>query len=289
MEDRLQKILAHAGIASRRKCEELIVSGRVTVDGVVVSELGAKANSESQRIAVDGKPISTEDKLCLVLHKPTSYVTTVSDPEGRRTVMDLIHSIPQRLYPVGRLDYETSGLLVMSNDGDLTNRLLHPSTHVDKVYRATVIGMPDKAVIAQLQVGVELEDGVTSPAFVSVLRHHPQESVLEITIQEGKNRQVRRMFEHLGFPVKRLKRIQFGPLHLGPLPSGHSRWVTKEEWQRLYASVGLEAPDYPHETRQKAPYGQQKEYSRGGNHRQPSSGKSSTGKSSTGKQRRTHR
>lgn len=245
MEDRLQKVLAHAGVASRRKCEALIEDGRVTVDGVVVQELGVKADPTRQLIAVDGKPISTEAKLCLILHKPTSYVTTVRDPEGRRTVMNLIESVEQRLYPIGRLDYESSGLLIMSNDGDLTNRLLHPSTHVDKVYRVTVLGMPDKDAFTKLQTGIELEDGMTSPAEVTVLRHHPQESVLEITIHEGRNHQVRRMFESLGHPVKRLKRIQFGPLELGSLASGHWRWLTEFEWNRLYQSVGLTTPEYP--------------------------------------------
>jgi 23S rRNA pseudouridine2605 synthase len=251
MEDRLQKILAHAGVASRRKCEELILNGRVTVDGVVVQELGAKADPSRQQIAVDGRPVSAEAKMCLILHKPTSYVSTVSDPEGRRTVMTLMGPVEQRLYPVGRLDYESSGLLVMTNDGDLTNKLLHPSTHLDKVYRVTVLGMPDKSAISQLQTGIELEEGLTSPAQVTVLRHHPQESVLEITIHEGKNRQVRRMFEHIEHPVKRLKRIQFGPLHLGPLPSGQWRWLSAEEWNALYFAVGLTPPAYPFQTEKK--------------------------------------
>jgi 23S rRNA pseudouridine2605 synthase len=242
--ERLQKILAQAGVASRRKAEELILAGKVAVNGEIVRELGTKANPEKDKITVDGRPITIQATVNLILHKPTSYVTTVSDPEGRRTVMDLLTDVNQRVYPVGRLDYDTSGLLFMSNDGELTNRLLHPRYHVDKVYRATVLGMIEKQAVEQLTRGVRLEDGVTAPAEVHVLRKHPLESVVEITIREGRNRQVRRMFEAVGHPVKRLKRVQFGPLVLDDLKPGEWRWLTPDEWAALYAAADLEPPPY---------------------------------------------
>jgi 23S rRNA pseudouridine2605 synthase len=252
MMERLQKVLAHAGIASRRKCESLILEGRVTVDGVVCTELGTKVNPHKQVIAVDGKAIQAEQKVCFILHKPTSCVTTVSDPEGRRTVMDLLEGIQERVYPVGRLDYDSSGLVLLTNDGELTNRLLHPSYKLDKVYRVTVIGMPEPPVLKQLRSGIKLEDGITAPAEVRVLRKHPLESVLEITIHEGRNRQVRRMFEAIEHPVKRLKRVKFGPLALGNLPPGKWRPLDAEEWKALYEAANLPVPPYPFQTEQPA-------------------------------------
>ncbi len=242
--ERLQKVLAQAGIASRRKAEELIAAGRVTVDGQVIRELGAKADPNRQVIAVDGRPIRRERTVNLILHKPTSYVTTVKDPQGRRTVLDLLDGVHERVYPVGRLDYDTSGLLLLSNDGELTNQLLHPKYHVRKVYRATVIGMPERRTIDQIRRGIVLEDGPTAPAEVEVLRLHPLESVLEISISEGRNRQVRRMFDHVGHPVKRLKRVRFGPLELGDLRPGEWRWLSEEEWTALYEAAGLTPPPY---------------------------------------------
>ncbi|WP_188880682.1 pseudouridine synthase [Alicyclobacillus cellulosilyticus] len=242
--ERLQKVLARAGVASRRACEALITAGRVAVDGEIVQTLGTKVDAATQTITVDGKPISLASPVCLMLHKPTSYISSVYDPEGRRTVMALLRGVDERVYPVGRLDYDSTGLLLFSNDGELTHRLLHPSWKVEKVYRVTVLGMPEREVIRKLREGVPLEDGVTQPADVRVLRHHPLESVLEITIREGRNRQVRRMFEAVGYPVKRLKRVRFGPLELGGLPPGRWRWLTREEWDALYQSVGLTPPPY---------------------------------------------
>jgi 23S rRNA pseudouridine2605 synthase len=235
----LQKVLASAGVASRRKCEELIQEGRVTVDGVTVQELGTKVDPDKQRIAVDGKIVEQAAKTVILMHKPTACITSVTDPEGRKTVMDFLPEKFARVFPVGRLDYDTSGLLLLTNDGELAHRLMHPSHELDKVYRATVIGMPEKDTLKQLQAGIELEDGMTSPARVQVLRHHPQESVLEITIHEGRNRQIRRMMEAVGFPVKRLKRIQLGPLTLKRVGPGHWRELDAEERYQLYASVGL--------------------------------------------------
>ncbi len=240
MEERLQKILAGAGIASRRKCEQLILAGRVTVNGKVVTELGTKADPVREVITVDDIAVHVEhDKVGLILHKPTSYVTTVSDPQGRRTVMELLQEVTERVYPVGRLDYDSTGLLLFCNDGELTNRLLHPSFKMDKVYRVTVLGMPKSEEVEQLRRGIELADGMTAPAQVKVLRNHPLESVLEITLREGRKRQIRRMCESIGYPVRRLKRVEFGPLKLGALPPGHWRYLTQEEWNALYRAAGL--------------------------------------------------
>ncbi|KRW91928.1 RNA pseudouridine synthase [Alicyclobacillus tengchongensis] len=241
--ERLQKVLAHAGVASRRKCESLIADGRVSVDGKTVTELGYKVDPARQVIAVDGKPIRLEAKVIILLNKPTAYVSTVSDPEGRRTVMSLLPKIEERLYPIGRLDYDTSGLLLFTNDGALTERLLHPSHHVEKVYRVTVQGRVNKEARQLLQQGVELDDGLTAPAVVEVLRQG-EESVVHLTIHEGRNRQVRRMFEALGLPVKRLKRIAFGPIALGHLKTGEWRMLEPDEWKALYRSVDLTAPPY---------------------------------------------
>lgn len=243
--ERLQKVLAQAGIASRRKCEEIITSGRVTIDGRPCTELGTRADPLIQRIAVDGVPIQLESTVCIILNKPTSYVSTTHDPEGRRTVMELVQDVPAMVHPVGRLDYDTTGLLLFTNDGNLTNHLLHPRHECRKVYRVTVVGMPDKEAEEQLRTGITLEDGVTAPAEVFMLRKHPKESVLEIALHEGRNRQVRRMFEAVNLPVKRLKRVQFGPIELTDVRIGTWRWLTRAEWKALYQSVKLEAPVYP--------------------------------------------
>ncbi|SIS62179.1 pseudouridine synthase [Alicyclobacillus vulcanalis] len=245
--ERLQKVLAHAGVASRRKCEELILAGRVSVDGEPVTELGAKVDPSRQRIAVDGVPIELEEPVVLVLNKPVAYLSTVSDPLGRRTVMELLPPVRERLYPVGRLDYDTSGLLLFTNDGTLTQRLLHPSVEIEKVYRVSVRGVVDRETRRALTEGVELEDGVTAPAKVEVLRQADGEdgvAVVHLAIHEGRNRQVRRMFEKLGLPVQRLKRIAFGPVTLGHLKTGEWRPLTKEEWVALYQAAGLTPPPY---------------------------------------------
>ncbi|MFX4302557.1 pseudouridine synthase [Alicyclobacillus tolerans] len=247
MEERLQKVLASAGIASRRKCEEYILSGRVAIDGKIVKELGTKVDPMIQEITVDGHPIAAEPKISILLHKPTSRISSVTDPEGRKTVMEKISSLPFRLYPVGRLDYDSSGLLLLTNDGELTHKLLHPSHHIGKLYRVTALGMVDKKIVRNLEQGIELEDGVTAPAKVWALRQHPKESVVDIEIFEGKNRQIRRMFEKLDLPVKRLKRIAFGPLKLNDLRVGQWRFLDEKEWGDIYRICNLPIPDYPKE------------------------------------------
>lgn len=241
--ERLQKVLAHAGVASRRKCEELIAQGRVTVDGAQITEMGHLVDADKQVIAVDGKQVAVEQKVIILLNKPTAYMTTVSDPEGRRTVMSLLPKVAERLYPVGRLDYDTSGLLLFTNDGALTERLLHPSRDIEKVYRVTVEGQVDREARQRLAEGIELEDGVTAPAQVEMMRQG-EESVVQIAIHEGRNRQVRRMFDALDLPVKRLKRIAFGPIALGHLKTGDWRLLAPSEWKALYRSVDLTPPQY---------------------------------------------
>ncbi|ACV58742.1 pseudouridine synthase [Alicyclobacillus acidocaldarius] len=254
--ERLQKVLAHAGVASRRKCEELILAGRVSVDGEIVTQLGAKVDPSRQRIAVDGVPIELEQPVVLVLNKPVAYLSTVSDPLGRRTVMQLLPPIRERVYPVGRLDYDTSGLLLFTNDGELTQRLLHPSREIEKVYRVSVRGIVDRETRRALMEGVELEDGVTAPAKVEVLRQADREdgvAVVHLAIHEGRNRQVRRMFERLGLPVLRLKRIAFGPVSLGHLKTGEWRALTQEEWVALYQAAGMTPPPYRRPTISREP------------------------------------
>ena len=170
MEERLQKILARAGVASRRAAEALIQAGRVSVDGRVVTELGSRADAAANRILVDGRPIAAEKKVYLLLNKPAGYITTLSDPQGRRRVTDLIKEIPERLFPVGRLDYDTEGALIMTNDGALAQRILHPSHEVSRSYEALVRGLPDAAALSKLAAGIELEDGPTAPARLRLLR-----------------------------------------------------------------------------------------------------------------------
>lgn len=234
MLERLQKILAHAGVASRRQSEDLIVQGRVTVNGKKVTELGVKVNPEEDIILVDNKPINeTEKKVYYMLHKPAGYISSAKDPHGRATVLDLLPGVRERIYPVGRLDYETEGLIILTNDGQLTNALTHPSHEIGKIYLARVEGLPSLAALKKFSKGIELEDGLTAPAKVEVVDYVKGKALLEIEIHEGRNRQVRRMCEAIGHPVIYLRRIQVGPLKLGNLPLGHSRSLTANEIRQL--------------------------------------------------------
>lgn len=228
--ERLQKVLAQAGVGSRRKCEEIIQAGRVEVNGERVTELGVKVNP-SDLIAVDGRTIQTESKVYLAFHKPKGVITSANDPEGRRTVMDYIKDVSERLYPVGRLDYDTEGLLILTNDGEFANRLTHPKFHVPKTYHVTVNGVPHGSLLEKLARGVMLEDGITAPADVDYydIGDDQKQSIISITIHEGRNRQVRRMFDSINYPVIRLRRVRFGPLFLQGLPRGKSRPLTAEE------------------------------------------------------------
>ncbi len=226
---RLQKILASAGVASRRASEELIQAGRVSVNGQVVTELGAKADPSTDEIRVDGKPLAhVEEKAYFALYKPTGYITSKSDPRNRRTVMTLAPEVPG-LHPVGRLDYDTSGLLLMTNDGDFTLALTHPRYGVPKTYEAWVQGHPSERILQRLREGVRLEDGWTSPAQVVSLGASGPESRVRITLHEGRNRQVRRMFAAVGHPVAKLKRLSVGPISLEGLKPGDIRPLTDQE------------------------------------------------------------
>ncbi|MEK3881495.1 pseudouridine synthase [Paenibacillus sp. PL2-23] len=237
--ERLQKILAQAGVASRRKCEELILSGVVEVNGEKVTTLGAKADPAADVITVSGKPIRSEKKLYLMMNKVKGVITSAKDPQGRKTVTDFLPGIKERVYPVGRLDYDTEGLLLLTNDGEFANLLTHPSHHVPKTYLATVKGVPHGSALEQLQKGIQLEDGLTSPAEVEYhdVDTEKNEATITITIYEGRNRQVRRMFEAINHKVIRLKRIKFGDLGLQQLPRGKYRHLTPQEVQELLASA----------------------------------------------------
>nr|WP_255654473.1 pseudouridine synthase [Cohnella sp. REN36] len=231
----MQKILAHAGVASRRKCEELIQSGKVTVNDEVVRELGVKADPAKDVIAVNGKRIRTEDKLYLLFNKPKGVITSVHDEKGRSVVTDYLKGVKERVYPVGRLDYDTEGLLLLTNDGELANLLTHPRHHVPKTYHATVEKVPHGAALEKLQKGIKLEDGITAPAEVEYHDVDPEGKMatIAITIREGRNRQVRRMFEAIHHPVVRLKRVSFGGLTLDNLQRGKYRKLSEQEVKLL--------------------------------------------------------
>ncbi|MCX7779835.1 MAG: rRNA pseudouridine synthase [Negativicutes bacterium] len=234
MLERLQKVISHAGVASRRHAEALILEGRVAVNGQIVKELGAKVDT-NDLVTVNGKPLPRNKRVYILLNKPKGYVTTVSDPQGRKTVTELVNDVPERLYPVGRLDYNTEGLLLMTNDGELTFGLTHPSRHILKTYIAKVKGQPGTSALTQLRKGVKLADGMTAPAQVKVLEYDAERDVtaLEIVIHEGKNRQVRRMCEAVGHPVKQLKRSRFAFLDLTGVRRGQYRHLTASEVARL--------------------------------------------------------
>jgi len=230
MEVRLQKWLAQSGVASRRKAEEMILAGRVSVNGVVVTELGAKANPQKDKLAVDGNAVNPlQDKAYIMLHKPEGVVTTVTDPFERATIMDYVPASP-RLYPVGRLDLNTSGLLLMTNDGDWAQKIAHPKNETKKVYVVIVRGAPTPESINSLRKGVVVEGKKTAPAQVKLLdKLQKNETKLQITIHEGRNRQVRKMCEAVGHRVVSLMRIEVGGLKLGDLEKGKWRHLTKRE------------------------------------------------------------
>ena len=232
---RLHKLLAQSGIASRRKCEELMLAGEVVVDGEVVTRLGTKVDAATAVIRVAGKrlpPISPH--VYLVLNKPTGVVSTMSDPQGRRTISDLVADRPERLFHVGRLDTDTSGLLILTNDGDFAQRLAHPSYEVDKTYVAEVEGEVHRRTMLGLLDGVELEDGPVTVSAARVLGGDPRKeaqgkSIVELTIHEGRNRIVRRLLAHVGHPVRKLTRTVVGPVSLGAMPVGTIRDLTLDE------------------------------------------------------------
>ncbi len=239
--ERLQKIMAASGIASRRKAEEIIAAGRVTLNGKVVVEQGTKADPEKDVICVDGKPLKgQQQQLYFLLHKPKGYVTTVSDSEGRPTVMDLLKKCPERVYPVGRLDYASEGLLLMTNDGALAHKLMKAGSHAPKTYLVKISGKPDEQALHRLRAGVaiELEDGKrvrTSPAKIRMAEDGAN-PWYEVILIEGRNRQIRRMFHSVGFDVEKIKRVQLGPLVLD-VPPGEYRALTEREVKQLKSLV----------------------------------------------------
>lgn len=231
---RLNKFMATCGVASRRSCDEIIEEGRVRVNAVVVKKLGGQVDPDKDLVAVDGKAIRIKGSFeYYMLYKPCGYITSVSDPQGRKTVLDLLPNTGKRLFPIGRLDYNTSGLLLVSNDGDLTQKLTHPSFEFGKTYVAVVSGDITENDLVKLRTGVDIGGFTTSNATASVLRKFDGKSEVKLTIHEGKNRQVRRMFEALGKKVKSLKRISIGKLTLGNLQTGQCRKLTEEEIKYL--------------------------------------------------------
>lgn len=231
---RLQKYLALSGVASRRNAEKIIADGRVSVNHCIVTEMGVQVDENADVIEVDGNPVSIqEEKHYIAYNKPLGEVTTVSDPEGRATVMDKFRDYPVRLYPVGRLDYDSEGLLLLTNDGDMMNHVLHPSREVSKVYLTKVSNQVTDDEIRQLRRGVMIEGKITSPASVRLIRRETFDTVLLISIHEGRNRQVRKMVDAVGHQVVSLKRVEFGPVSLGSLPCGQWRRLTESEIRKL--------------------------------------------------------
>ena len=227
---RLQKLLAQSGVASRRKCEELMLAGEVEVDGEVVTRLGTKVDPRTAVIRVGGKrlpPVSAN--VYLVLNKPRGVVSTMSDPEGRRNLGDLVADRPERLFHVGRLDTETDGLIILTNDGDFAQRLAHPSYEVEKTYVAEVTGVVTRATLRRLADGVTLDDGPMEVRRARVISTQGERSIVEVVIHEGRNRIVRRLLDHVGHPVQRLTRTRIGPVALDRLRQGTLRELTRDE------------------------------------------------------------
>lgn len=234
---RLQKMLADCGVASRRRAEAMIESGRVAVNGVRAS-IGDKVDIKKDRVTVDGEPVRpVEEKLYIMLHKPRGYLTAMADDRGRKCVSELVEELDARVFPVGRLDKDSEGLLLMTNDGAFANLIAHPSTHVPKVYRVTVRPGVTEAQLTRLSVGVEIDGRMTAPATIRVLEQQPGRVVLEFVLHEGRNRQIRNMCEAVGLEVARLKRTAVGAVKLGMLPQGRFRELTPDEVRRLRAAA----------------------------------------------------
>ena len=236
--ERVQKLIAQAGIASRRKAEELIQQGRVTVNGRPI-KLGDSARPNKDVIAVDGQRIaSSSGKIYLALHKPRGFVTTMEDERGRKCVAQLVEDVPGRVYPVGRLDKDSEGLLIMTNDGNLANAVSHPKTHVAKTYRVTLRPGITEEQLIKLSTGIMLDGRMTAPAKARVLEQQPGRAVVEIVLSEGRTREIRRMCESMGLEVARLKRTAIGPVRLSMLPQGRHRELSREEIAGLLAESG---------------------------------------------------
>src|SRR5215472_4049168 len=228
-EERLQKILSRAGVASRRQAEEIIREGRVTVNGAVTTEMGSKADLERDHIKVDGKLVhEPRHQVYMALHKPNNCVTTVTDPQGRATVMDLLHGVKERVYPVGRLDYHSEGLLLLTNDGEIANAIMSAATHLPKTYVVKVNGSLTGDQEEQFRRGVPLSGRRTMPAGLKMI-HETENPWYEVRLYEGRNNQIRLMFKHFGLLVEKLRRVRIGPLELGSLRPGQFRHLTEQE------------------------------------------------------------
>lgn len=240
MEERLQKYLASCGVDSRRACEKLIAQGRVQVNGQVVTIQGTKIDPAVDQVTVDGKKVTIEEKsIYVLLNKPVGYVSTVKDPQNRPTVIDLLQDVQERVFPVGRLDYETEGLLLLTNDGELSYRMTHPKFKVVKTYIATIQGCVSSEKLDQLRNGVMLEDGKTKPAKIKVIRQGKYRTTIEIKISEGRNRQIRRMCKVIGHPVLELRRTSVDKLTLEGVATGEYRYLNQDEILQLRAKVQL--------------------------------------------------
>ena len=237
-EERLQKILSQAGIASRRHAERMIVEGRVRVNGQVVTELGSKADLERDHIKVDGRLLHRPQRMVYIaLYKPDSTVTTVSDPEGRATVMELLHGVKERVYPVGRLDYHSEGLLLLTNDGEMANEILSAASHLPKTYVVKVNGSLTAEQEQKFRTGVPLSGKRTMPAGLKLIQPAAN-PWYEVKLFEGRNQQIRLMFKHFGFLVEKLRRVRIGPIELGPLRPGRFRYLAEEEVHKLKRALG---------------------------------------------------
>lgn len=253
MLERLQKIISAAGITSRRASEALILNGQVAVNGIVVTELGSKADPSTDIITVDGKTLKINaQRLYILLNKPPGYITALKDGQGRPLVTDLLKDVPDRVYPVGRLDYNTEGLLLLTNDGEWANRLMHPRHEIEKEYHVRVRGKVIDQQLKRMAEGVELEDGMTAPAVVKLVKSGEQNDWISVAIHEGRNRQVRRMCEAVSLSVVRLKRIRYGSLDLGTIRAGHFRYLTETEVRELAGEPSGEPAKRPQAAKPKS-------------------------------------
>ena len=236
---RLNKFLAHSGVASRRKCDELIFAGKVIVNGKTAQSPGIDINTETDIVTVNGKIIKPESKIYILLNKPVNVLSTLKDDFGRQIITSLVKSVKERIYPVGRLDYDVEGIILLTNDGELSNRLIHPRYKVEKTYIATLFGEFNDEKRVRIERGVVIEGVKTLPAKCRIIKSGLQESVVELRIREGRKRQVKNMFKSVGNRVKKLKRIKFGPLSLKNLEPGKWRYLTRHEINLLKKVTGL--------------------------------------------------
>ncbi|MCX5887010.1 MAG: pseudouridine synthase [Proteobacteria bacterium] len=251
MNERIQKYLSHAGISSRREAEKLIQEGRVAVNGKRVETLGMKIDPEKDKVKVDNKLVSLTRKIYILLHKPKQYITSLHDPQGRPVIMDLLPELGTKVFPVGRLDYDAEGLILLTNDGDLAQKLQHPKYRIPRTYLVKVKGIPDPKDLTPLTKGIKLEDGFTLPATVKKMKDGKNNSWIEITVREGRNRLIKRMFAKIGFPVLKLIRTEFAGLKVRGLPLGHFCFLNHSEVTRLI-SISL-YPQISHQSKKVEP------------------------------------